>query len=35
MNPVARSFNAIGGRILVRTGRVAMLGTVVVLEREA
>ncbi len=27
MNPISRAFNAIGGRILVRTGRVAMLGT--------
>jgi deazaflavin-dependent oxidoreductase (nitroreductase family) len=27
MNPLSRGFNAIGGRILVRTGRVAMLGT--------
>jgi hypothetical protein len=25
--PIARTFNAIGGRILLRTGRVAMLGT--------
>ncbi len=28
MNPVARGFNAIGGRILARTGRVALLGTI-------
>ena len=27
MNPVSRAFNSFGGRILVRTGRVAMLGT--------
>ena len=27
MNPITRVFNSIGGRILVRTGRVAMLGT--------
>jgi deazaflavin-dependent oxidoreductase (nitroreductase family) len=27
MNPVSRAFNSIGGRILIRTGRVAMLGT--------
>ena len=27
MNPLSRAFNSIGGRILARTGRVAMLGT--------
>jgi deazaflavin-dependent oxidoreductase (nitroreductase family) len=27
MNPVTRAFNSVGGRILIRTGRVAMLGT--------
>jgi deazaflavin-dependent oxidoreductase (nitroreductase family) len=27
MNPLARAFNAVGGRILARTGRVALLGT--------
>jgi deazaflavin-dependent oxidoreductase (nitroreductase family) len=27
MNPLSRAFNVIGGAILVRTGRVGMLGT--------
>jgi len=27
MNTLSRAFNSLGGRILVRTGRVAMLGT--------